>query len=368
MPVIREAVIEDCLQVGELQRKFGIEPDDKEDWQRLWVNNPVKYPHVPIGWIIEEQGKIVGFLGNVARRYILEDKIIKAVAARGWVVEPEFRNMTFLLLAKYLNQKNVDILLNSSSNDTAYSVFIKMGSQKIPLDVYGSLFFWITNGKGFIKSVAAYFNVPRFLLNSLAFASTLFTAIPIMYVDNNMRRKLESLKNRYELNIIDPIMIGTDFDLLWQAKRNEKRLFLADRTSELLRWHFSKKSFNTSIICCYKHGKLVGYLALAKMQNGKTDFLRHVIIDLIALNDEESIIQFLIAAAYNFSRSENTVVLELLGFSEPIREAINKMKPLKRKSFPTPFTYKVVNKQLPQEKLTNKNTWYPSLFDGDSSL
>lgn len=368
MPIIREAILEDCQSVGALQKKFGIEPDNKDDWERLWVNNPIKYPHVPIGWILEEQGKIVGFLGNVTRRYILEDKIIKAVAARGWVVEPEFRNMTFLLLAKYLNQKNVDILLNSSSNDTAYSVFIKMGSQKIPLDVYGSLLFWITNGKDFFISVAAYLNIPRFLRTALGLTGALFTSVPLMYVDFKMRKKLKSLNNRYELNIIEPTMIGVDFDMLWQAKKNEKDLFLADRTAELLKWHFSKKSYNTSIICCYEQGKLVGYLALAKMQNGKTDFLRHVIIDLIALNDAETIIEFLLAAAYNFSRSENTVVLELLGFPDLIRKVVSKMKPLKRKSFPTPFTFKLVNKQLPKEKFENKNNWYPSLFDGDSSL
>ena len=183
-----------------------------------------------------------------------------------------------------------------------------------------------------------------------------------------LNKKIKFLTNRFELKIIQPYLIGTDFDLLWESKRIEHRCLLADRSSELLKWHFSKEEFKTHIVCCYEQGSLIGYLAVAKLKNGKTDFLRHVIIDLIVLNNSKLAIEFLLAAAYKFSRSEKVVSLELLGFSEEVREVVKDMKALGRKSFPTPFTYKLVNKQLPVDLFTQKSTWYPSLFDGDSSL
>lgn len=368
MPVIREAVFEDCWQVADLQRKFGLEPDTPEDWERLWVNNPAKHANVPIGWILEEKKQVVGFLGNVSRSYDLAGKEIKAVAARGWVVEPDFRNMTVLLLSKYLNQKNVDILLNSSSNDKAYHVFVKMGSRTVPLNVYEKLLFWVTNGQNFITSVAAYLRMPPVLSRGAGLIGAFFSALPVWGIDYYMNRKITILSNRYVMRVIEPDMIGDEFDRLWEIKRSEHIKFLADRSSSKLKWHFSKEAFDTRIICCYEQGELKGYLAIAKMRNGKTDFIRYVIIDLIALNDSPLVVEYLIASAYKLSRSEKAVAMELLGFNDEIRKVVKGMKAMGRKSFPTPFTFKLVNKDLSQDQFEKKDIWYPSLFDGDSSL
>ena len=368
MPIIREAVLEDAKKVAALQYKFGIAPDTEGDWKRLWVDNPAKHSDNPIGWVLEEKDKVVGFLGNVSRSYVLGEVKLKAMAARGWVVEPAFRNATVLLLSKYLNQKNVDILLNSSSNDKAYHVFDKMGSRTVPLDVYSKLLFWVTHRRNFIASIVGYLEFPMALGKLVVEFGGLLSLLPVTLMDYFMNKKMKFLTNRFELKIIHPNLIGSDFDLLWESKRKEHRCLLADRSSELLKWHFSKEEFKIHIICCYKQGDLIGYLAVAKLKNGKTDFLRHVIIDLIVLNNSKLVIEFLLAAAYKFSRSEKVVSLELLGFTEEVREVVKDMKALGRKSFPTPFTYKLVNKQLPVDLFAQKSTWYPSLFDGDSSL
>lgn len=368
MPIIREAVLEDAKKVAALQCKFGISPDTEDDWKRLWVDNPAKHNNIPIGWVLEEKNKVVGFLGNVMRNYELGEVKIKAVAARGWVVEPSARNMTILLLSKYLNQKNVDILLNSSSNYTAYQIFERMGSETIPLDVYAKLLFWITHEQNFIISVAAYLNLPTYLNRLLGSVGGVLLKFSNLFILNYMKRKISSLSLQYEMRLIETNFIGVEFDELWAKKKKEKLRFLADRSATALRWHFSKQDFKTRLLCCYENGVLKGYLALAKMQNGKTSFIRHVVIDLIALGDTKSIIEFMIANAYKLSRSENIVAMEILGFSEEIRDIIYGMKVLKRKSFPTPFTFKLVNKQLFEDEFSKKETWYPSLFDGDSSL
>lgn len=368
MPIIREAVLEDAKKVAALQYKFGIGPDTEDDWKRLWVDNPAKHTDIPIGWVLEENDELVGFLGNVSRSYELGEEKIKAVAARGWVVEPSARNMTVLLLSKYLNQKNVDILLNSSSNDTAYQIFGRMGSKTVPLDVYAKLLFWVTHEQNFITSVAAYFHLPTYLNRLLGSVGGFLFKFPNLFILHYMKRKISSLSHQYEMRLIEPNSIGVGFDELWGKKKKEQLRFLADRSATALRWHFSKQEFKTRLICCYENGELKGYLALAKMQNGKTAFIRHVVIDLIALGDTKSIIEFMIANAYQLSRSENIVALELLGFTEEIRDVIYGMKVLKRKSFPTPFTFKLVDKQLSADEFSKKQTWYPSLFDGDSSL
>lgn len=71
MPIIREAVLKDAKKVEALQYKFGIAPDSECDWKRLWVDNPARYNDTPIGWVLEENDEVVGFLGNVSRSYEL---------------------------------------------------------------------------------------------------------------------------------------------------------------------------------------------------------------------------------------------------------------------------------------------------------
>jgi hypothetical protein len=276
--------------------------------------------------------------------------------------------MTVLLLSKYLNQKNVDILLNSSSNDTAYQIFGRMGSKTVPVNVYSKLLFWVTHEQNFITSVAAYFRLPTYLNKLLGSAGGFLFKFPNLFILGYMKSKISSLNHQYEMRLIEPNSIGVEFDELWGKKKKEQLRFLADRSAAALRWHFSKKEFETRLICCYENAELKGYLALAKMQNVKTQFFRHVVIDLIALDDAKSIIEFMIANAYQLSRSENIVALELLGFTEEIRDVVFGMKVLKRKSFPTPFTFKLVNKHQSADEFLKKQTWYPSLFDGDSSL
>src|SRR5437016_3877551 len=102
--VIREAKYSDCSGVGALTIRNGLAFQWSLDrWVGLWQENPSMQfePSFPIGWVLEEAGKIVGYLGNVPLLYHIQGKRVRAAAARGFAVDVEHRSHSFRLAAAF---------------------------------------------------------------------------------------------------------------------------------------------------------------------------------------------------------------------------------------------------------------------------
>ena len=67
----READSADYAAIAALKAKCGLRADSPENWQRLWHHNPALAPGRSrcMGWVLEADGQIVGYLGNIARLY-----------------------------------------------------------------------------------------------------------------------------------------------------------------------------------------------------------------------------------------------------------------------------------------------------------
>jgi hypothetical protein len=103
---IRDAQFSDFEAVQELKRRWGLIPDSFENWERLWRHNPAlecSQP-LPIGWVLEAEGKVVGYLGNIASSYQYGDRTLTAVTGRGFVVEPAHRAVSLVLDAAFYSQ------------------------------------------------------------------------------------------------------------------------------------------------------------------------------------------------------------------------------------------------------------------------
>ncbi len=366
-PILREARMEDCEKVRSLQERFGLEADSWTDWKRLWQDNPIQEKQIPIGWVLEDKTKIVGFFGNVPVSYFLGEQNLKVVSSRGWVVDPKYRSHTLKLLFASMNQKNIDIIINSSSNETAFKIFNSFQCRPIPLNTYGKILFWILNEEAFFSAALKKKNISP-LANPLArLFGNLFKVIQTLN-KITMNKSLKKISPDFEIKVLQPREVGKEFDDFWSYKILEKKRFLADRRAPYLNWHFSGEKMDIKIIACYKQSRLEGYIALFKRTSKKLDYIRYQIIDLIALDDNLQIIQVLLARAYQVSREDKVDALEITGFTTHIQRLAKKLGALSRKSFQTPFTYKLINKELSKEEFSKEELWYPCLYDGDSSL
>src|ERR1035438_5727719 len=132
---LREAVFSDFEAVRELKRRWGLIPDSFRNWERLWRDNPaLQYcPHpLPIGWVLEADGKVVGYLGNIASLYHFGGKKLLAVTGHGLVVQPAHRMLSFTLNGAFFRQKFVDLYLTTTAIEVVAKISKVFKSSPLP--------------------------------------------------------------------------------------------------------------------------------------------------------------------------------------------------------------------------------------------
>ena len=88
---------------------------------------------------------------------------------------------------------------------------------------------------------------------------------------------------------------------------------------------------------------------------------------LFVVDDVPSIINTLLAEAYELAKTRGCHILEMVGFTVQIRALAQRFKPLSRLYENLNFHYKASSNKL-DKSLEIPDAWYPTLFDGDSSM
>jgi hypothetical protein len=116
MPVIRKAYAQDFERVLPLMQTF-INPLLKaDDWRALFTPHwDAPYDH--FGYIIEENGEAVGFLGTIFSRRMINGQRRDFCNMSTWYVKEEYRSTGLIMLFELLKLKDVTI-----TNFTAYHV------------------------------------------------------------------------------------------------------------------------------------------------------------------------------------------------------------------------------------------------------
>ena len=135
-PKLREASFQDYEQITLLESRYGLsklEAKSYEKWIHLWQGNPA-YRELQaawsIGWVLEdENGKIVGSMGNIPLSYEFEGRRILAASGRAWVVEAEYRSASLVLLDRVINQRGVDLYVNNSVGAHSFSGRLQLSLQ-----------------------------------------------------------------------------------------------------------------------------------------------------------------------------------------------------------------------------------------------
>jgi hypothetical protein len=108
----------------------GIPNTTPEFWLRRfdlwWTSNPACTPQIPRGWVLEQEGAIVGFIGNIPVKYLVGGEAKIAVASSGWYVDPSVRGIFSLrLFNEFMKQKNVDIYLFKAEDQPLMEIIRK---------------------------------------------------------------------------------------------------------------------------------------------------------------------------------------------------------------------------------------------------
>ena len=366
---LREARFSDFAAVAELKKRWGLAADSLENWERLWRRNPALAhmpPGLPIGWVLEADGKIVGYLGNIFLLYRYGDRILTAVAAHGCVVEPPYRSLGASLVAAFFRQRSVDLHVATTTIAAVGKIARAFKADPLPQADYDTVFFWVLQPAPLIKAVMKKLGFKPYLLRMGAALASLALA-----TDTSLRRRWPR-RSSDELTITDVAVneIGDDFHDLWMRKIHERPRLFADRNPATLRWHFEIPGDRgiTRVLCCSKKGKLLGYAVIRHEPPDETDGLRKSLVaDVLVAQDEPAVVEALLVAAYGQARQAGSHILEVMGFPQNIRQSCAQWRPYHRKYAATPYHYKAADPIL-HKTLSDGAIWYASPYDGDATL
>ncbi len=367
---VRKAKQEDFLKVNTFLKNMGLlmpigEENIKAHWQKLWEKNPTVISSdfdIDLGWVIEKQGKIVGFFCNLPRIYFYGDQKIFVSVASQWGLEKQHRTKINYLAEAYFNQTKADLLIATTANKSAGKILTYHGAKKIPQYDYDKVLYWVINPDRFLFSV---------INNNLRYTG-------LRKLARGLMRPVPDIINFFKLNRpksskikIDAIKIEDidySFDDLWMRKRAEKKCIFACRDAETLYWNFSYVNQKGQVrVLVHQTNRLLGYCVVIGETVKKMGLRRLKIADLFVEGDDELIISNLISAAYEYGFKEDYDVLEWVGMPKRLRKIASKHNHFTRNLPIWPLYYKVKNSCL-SDICCSADSWYISLFDGDTTI
>jgi hypothetical protein len=365
---LREVSLDDYEAIDALKRRWGLVSDSLENWKRLWNLNPAleqSYAKLPMGWVLEAEGKIVGYLGNIALLYRLGDRTLTAVTSSGFVVEPAYRAVSLSLIAAFYRQKSIDLFIATTAIESVGKIARAFGSDPIPQAEYETVMFWVLRPYPFVKAVLKKLELNATLLRMGSLAGCVAVGADKLVRRRWPRGGSTGLRVT-EVAISD---IGDDFQALWAEKLKDGTRLFAERSAAALRWHFDVPGDrgNAQALCCRENGQLVGYAVIRNNFNQRNGPQRSIIADMLVRKDDPAIVRALFVAAYAHAKRSGSHTLELLGFPPNIREICSEWNPYLRKYPACPFFFKAADPEL-HRVLSAPAVWYGSPFDGDATL
>ena len=365
-PKLREASFEDYSQIASLASKFDLHTEAYPAWTHLWANNPAcraSRTRVPIGWVLDVDGLIAGYLGNIALAYHLEGKTYLAATTRAWVVDTPYRSYSPLLLATYFQQRNVDLFLSTTVNSQSEAAYSSFQSTRVPVGAWDRTLFWITNYRGFTASYL------RKSASSIAEPLSYPLSAGLYLSD---RIKDSHLPKDNGIPVRPAACFDDRFQLFWEELRPQKsRILIADRSQESLDWHFKFALQQNRAWIYTVEGKsgLIAYAVFLRHDFPLVGLTRMRLADFQCIDPENSlnILTSMLATATDRCRKESIHMFELVGVTPALEKGLQSAFPHGRPLGSWLSYYKVNNASL-MGLLKSPEVWEPSLFDGDSSL
>ena len=365
---LREARFEDFDAVAKLKQRWGLDADSLENWDRLWRRNPALTRgefQRPIGWVLEADGAVVGYLGNISLQYRYGEKTLSAVTAHGFVVETLYRAVSLTLAAAFFRQKSVDLYISNTAIDAVGKIALAFRSAPLPQPDYDTVLFWVLRPYPFAQALMTKLNLKPILSRIGGVLAALAVG-----TDKVLRRRRPTRSPiPFTMSEISPNDIGDNFQELWKEKLSERPRLLADRRPSTLQWHFEIPGDRgcARVLCCHQDGKLIGYAVIRSDTDQQTGLRKSVLADMVVRHDDPEVVRALWAAAYDSAKRGGSHVLEVLGFPPCIRRVFSERNPYLRKYPSFPFYYKATDPMLHQT-LSDGTAWYASPFDGDATL
>ena len=322
-----------------------------------------------MGWVVEDDGKIVGFGANLIDMYHFNGQDFVCALGTDTAVLPEYRgSIGIKLYSRFTNQKNIDFILVTSANLGSEKMLKFFKFSHIPMQDISKEFYFIAR-PGNILEKKLFSKYPKIPKIAKAIVKTILT--PIVKILLKLIKKTPGyLPDNLIYKTIAVDEIDASFDELWLKCIKSKKL-IAYRTKEYLRWKYSFQPADNPVrlICAYKNEELMGYITLAEILDNSTILSVINIVDVFIWNDDSQITSNLLFFAHQYAIKNQYDVISFSRIPEPARKVLMDQggTPYKRQTNFNPVLY---ISEYPQIKdiFSKQNRLHITRYDGDSSF
>ena len=363
-PKLRETSLDDYDQIASLESRYGLAAKTYEEWTHLHLSNPLqsgRQPGWPIGWVIEDGDKqIVGSVGNIPLSYEFGGRSILAVTGRGLVAEPAYRSMSLVLLDHLINQPGVELFLTNAITPASAPAFSALECVRVPVGQWDESAFWITHYPAFFKGLLA--------MKNLGWAKPL--SYPVSALAFLKDRLTKTALREGDVEVKACTGFDDRFDEFWETlKRNNPHRLLADRSREVMKWHFKYALLENQlwIGAVIDGDRLAGYAIFDRRDNVNFGLKRVRLVDFQSLDGTTALLSPILSWALRKCHDEGIHMLQNIGQWLDKGDLIDNVAPHRRKLSTWTYVCRANNPNL-AGGLRNRDAWSPSLFDASASL
>lgn len=257
MPEVAPVSLTDYASLSRFLTNF---PDDESGNAVAWIDrmrswwdlNPAYDPSLARGWLLREQGEIVGFLGSIPWRFQLDGLETTVFAGTTWRVLPDYRGLSFALKRRQMDEQAGALHLSTTPRAEVARLLAKLGYT--PLH----------DGTDDETHSAIFLNVAKVLrlkLDGKPAARVLARhAAPALNAFQHFR--LRRLRNCAHEKVRELPRADAAFDELWERTRTQHPSTHV-RTAEAVNWYcFSTAGRRKSLLGYFDGDRLAGYMIL----------------------------------------------------------------------------------------------------------
>ncbi len=358
---VREASFADYEKIAALISRNGLDTKPREEWEHLWTNNPI-YKRVqrwPIGWVVQDGGKIVGYLGNIPVSYQFRGCEVVASSLHALALDVSHRGYGLILLNRLLESApEIEYFVGNTANADSAKVLDQLDVNRIPVGDWEHSAFWITRYDGFVRSAVMRKGWPGFVAGPASLVLRMYDKVSKSPwpVQNRSLQRQTGFDER--------------FDVFWrQLQQAYPNRFLTTRSREVLEWHFkfSLAKGSAWIVTQEVDARVLAYAIFHRQDHREINLKRVRLVDYQALPDSADALPSMLAWGLQECRAQGIHMLEAFGFRPEKQRVIDRLAPRRRKLPSWSYFHKAPSAALHRE-MQDPQIWDPSQFDGDASL
>ena len=238
-------------ELAEYMADFSHDSRRSEFWMRRfaswWDENPVFSQDPVRGWMIQDEGRIGGFLGNIVSPMSVSGRPLLVHSMTSWRVLPEYRAMSMALVMQSINAARHTLLFNATPTPDVSRIMESLGFSVLPGHERKGSVIPLQYGATMDSLLKSRFSIPALRKAAGLVISALQWG----------RGGFKSGNGGFSCRLLGEA--GPEFDRLWERSAAHTPT-TNQRSADYLNWHcFSLPEFKKDLIACYQSDALDSY-------------------------------------------------------------------------------------------------------------